>query len=470
MAPDTRSRRVCAALVFLVLLSILGLFYLTAFFKALAPEILGGDHEFRDLETHSSGVLTKETSLELGEYAEKREGEVLRRAGPASIDGRWAQGREVLFPAPSFFQSANSPFLFDPMVPFSAPVTALQQLRVHFNWIPAEDSHPRSPALYSIDHPCTRTFPHGSIDLEGHADGRISPPPFVQSFQLLEPDVFLESSGLYGMSYVRESNVSNGVTKRVFILPKSDFAEGVAVLYSLTMRRLLLLVLTWSNRRVLVVDHETFECIGSLSVESEGWGFVSNLNLDLWSRLKKADAAVSAAAAAAGKNATSEASFPDSVPVSANRHTLEVTRESLEKQFLRSVHSQRLWLTTGGPELLEVNVPHLLSQIEKTGFRGPNSRRTGPLQSRGLCSAYLGALLIRRTAVVHCLGRVVVGLNELEFNHTTGELFANMYGVPALIGFDPNTGACTKLVSLSGAAIVEEVSNSRRSNNSSFAL
>lgn len=82
---------------------------------------------------------------------------------------------------------------------------------------------------------------------------------------------FLESTGLYGESTLREVEVETGKVLRRRSLPSRYFGEGIALWSNRIFQ------LTWREQVLFVYDAETFETIGSHPWRGEGWG------LTLWS-------------------------------------------------------------------------------------------------------------------------------------------------------------------------------------------
>lgn len=332
--------------------------------------------------------------------------------------------------------------------------------------------------LYGVNHACTHTFPHTAMQ-----NGSYGVHPFVQGLQAVSRDFLLESSGLYGQSYLREMKIrikkdtntsSKGEielnTERVFYLFRDHFAEGVAAYYSIQLQRLLLLVLTWESGVVYVVDYETFGCLGIFRADGiEGWGFVSSFDLALYSTVQEAkQRAAAAAAGAAETSSITEVSSPNSTATAAA--AAEADEKAAREQLMQHAKEQHLWITTGGPELLELparlieaalaaNLPDLSAEIKHLQLeqRDKQQQMIEIWPSRA-CKRTIGTLNVKRAAIVHCLGHVLVGLNEMEYNKQRNTLLANLYGLPVLVEIDPKTGACRSLISLSGVAIVEKVS------------
>lgn len=88
-------------------------------------------------------------------------------------------------------------------------------------------------------------------------------------------DVFIESSGLYGRSFVFAHSKSSQKTLRHIDLPKHLFAEGLTVFDDR------LFVLTWKRGTALVFNRSNFEELGQFTYKGEGWGLTHD-DRHLW--------------------------------------------------------------------------------------------------------------------------------------------------------------------------------------------
>ncbi|KAL8270420.1 hypothetical protein Esti_005649 [Eimeria stiedai] len=380
-------------------------------------------------------------------------------ASQEAMSASLSRRKKVVFPAPTFGIAADAPFTFNPMQALSAPPTAM-------SFITAA-SVLEAVELYAVKHACTLTISHQGLK---RGRGALADPPFVQGLQATGRDRLLESSGLYRQSYLREVKVNvhrdghaireiEFKTERVFFSFEEHFNEGVALYYSTSLERLLMLLLTWKAGLIYVIDYESFACIGSLKAASlEGWGFASSLNLSLYKDLQDALGAEAEADAAGLREEATAASAAAVVEVARRR-------------LLKHAREQHLWVTTGGPELIEVsihpvedafaaNTSSILAAIRQEE-REQRQRRYHRYPFKEIkptprCRKELGAIEIERTSFVHCLGQVFVGLNELEYNQDRHTLLANLYGLPVVIEIDPYSGACQSLISLSGVSVVEK--------------
>jgi glutaminyl-peptide cyclotransferase len=80
----------------------------------------------------------------------------------------------------------------------------------------------------------------------------------------------LESTGLEGLSGVREVELATGRVLRRADLPSSEFGEGIAVLGGRIYQ------LTWKSHRGRVLDARTFAPVDSFHYDGEGWGLTTD--------------------------------------------------------------------------------------------------------------------------------------------------------------------------------------------------
>ncbi len=79
--------------------------------------------------------------------------------------------------------------------------------------------------------------------------------------------VLYESTGLYGQSSIRRVDPATGEVISMTRLPDSLFAEGLTLISPSRM-----LVLTWRENLVLVVNPATLQITETLPLQGEGWG------------------------------------------------------------------------------------------------------------------------------------------------------------------------------------------------------
>jgi glutaminyl-peptide cyclotransferase len=83
---------------------------------------------------------------------------------------------------------------------------------------------------------------------------------------LLHDGKFYESTGLEGLSSLREVEITTGKTLRMLTLDSKYFAEGLALVNDK------LIQITWKNGEALVYDLATFNKEKTFRYEGEGWG------------------------------------------------------------------------------------------------------------------------------------------------------------------------------------------------------
>lgn len=87
---------------------------------------------------------------------------------------------------------------------------------------------------------------------------------------LIDGDFWLESTGLYGKSELREVERDTGRVRRRVRLPNEVFGEGLALLHGKLYQ------LTWRAGICYQYDRESFQRIGKFQYQGEGWGICSN--------------------------------------------------------------------------------------------------------------------------------------------------------------------------------------------------
>lgn len=95
-----------------------------------------------------------------------------------------------------------------------------------------------------------------------------SPKSFTQGL-LVDNNHLIESSGLYGRSYIRRYDRSTGQTQQQVRLPDNIFAEGIAIvgnqLYSLS----------WKSGIVHIFDKQELNLKKVLRYSGQGWGLTT---------------------------------------------------------------------------------------------------------------------------------------------------------------------------------------------------
>lgn len=87
---------------------------------------------------------------------------------------------------------------------------------------------------------------------------------------LLDGEVWLEGTGRYGKSDLREVEKKSGRVIRTLPLPAQWFGEGIALLDGRIFQ------LTWRSGVCRVVDRETFEVVRMHRYRGEGWGLTTD--------------------------------------------------------------------------------------------------------------------------------------------------------------------------------------------------
>lgn len=90
-------------------------------------------------------------------------------------------------------------------------------------------------------------------------------PAFTQGLAFAQ-DALYESCGLYGRSFIRQLDVNTGTPIRSITIDPWLFAEGIAVLDDR------ILLLTWKEHKILVIDPLEFKVLNTFFFKNEGWG------------------------------------------------------------------------------------------------------------------------------------------------------------------------------------------------------
>lgn len=91
---------------------------------------------------------------------------------------------------------------------------------------------------------------------------------FTQGLVLYKNSM-IESSGLYGRSFIQRFHLQTNQPENKRQLHRSIFAEGIAI----NNDRLYLL--TWKRGKALIYDPESLELLDHVNYEGEGWGLAS---------------------------------------------------------------------------------------------------------------------------------------------------------------------------------------------------
>ncbi|MCY4571837.1 MAG: glutaminyl-peptide cyclotransferase [Gemmatimonadetes bacterium] len=106
--------------------------------------------------------------------------------------------------------------------------------------------------IAELDFEVRRTVPH-------------DPGAYTQGL-LIHDGAFLESTGQYGSSDLRQVDIATGRVLRSHALSEDHFGEGIAVVGDRVIQ------LTWKAGLAFVYDIETFALLETFEYDGEGWG------------------------------------------------------------------------------------------------------------------------------------------------------------------------------------------------------
>ncbi|MDR0738119.1 MAG: glutaminyl-peptide cyclotransferase [Prevotellaceae bacterium] len=115
-------------------------------------------------------------------------------------------------------------------------------------------AHARQPKQYTYT--VVKSYPH---DRNAYTQGLF-----------FHEGMLYESSGQYGYSNVRKSDLATGKVLQALNIPRQYFAEGSCVLHGK------LYLLTWQEHTCFVYDIRTFKQLGTLQYPTQGWGLTTN--------------------------------------------------------------------------------------------------------------------------------------------------------------------------------------------------
>ena len=107
-------------------------------------------------------------------------------------------------------------------------------------------------AVPELGYEVLRTLPH-------------DPGAYTQGL-VIHDGTFLESTGQYGESQLRQVDIATGEVRRSHVLSDEHFGEGIAVVGDRVIQ------LTWKVGLAFVYDIDTFAPVDTLEYEGEGWG------------------------------------------------------------------------------------------------------------------------------------------------------------------------------------------------------
>jgi len=135
----------------------------------------------------------------------------------------------------------------------------------------ASPAQQNAPTVANADYLAIQSLPRvpDPLVVEVLADFPHDPRAFTQGL-LLDGDVLLESTGLYGQSELREVDLASGVVMRSKPLPSTHFGEG------LVLQDGRLIQLTWKEGIAHLWDRQSFESLGQFNYTGEGWGITTD--------------------------------------------------------------------------------------------------------------------------------------------------------------------------------------------------
>ena len=98
------------------------------------------------------------------------------------------------------------------------------------------------------------------------------PGAFTQGLAIHNGSLY-EGTGQYGASTLRRVDLASGRVEKSISLSNFHFGEGITILQDKIYQ------LTWQNNLTFIYDVATFERLGTLRNEGEGWGLTTNGSL-----------------------------------------------------------------------------------------------------------------------------------------------------------------------------------------------
>jgi glutamine cyclotransferase len=115
-------------------------------------------------------------------------------------------------------------------------------------------AHARPPKQYTYK--VVKSYPH---DRNAYTQGLF-----------FHEGILYESSGQYGYSNLRKSNLATGKVLQALNIPRQYFAEGACILNNK------LYLLTWQEHTCFVYEARTFKQVGTFQYPTEGWGLTTS--------------------------------------------------------------------------------------------------------------------------------------------------------------------------------------------------
>eukprot|EP00920_Eleutheroschizon_duboscqi_P000961 GHVT01002373.1.p1 GENE.GHVT01002373.1~~GHVT01002373.1.p1 ORF type:complete len:702 (-),score=55.32 GHVT01002373.1:270-2375(-) len=324
--------------------------------------------------------------------------------------------------------------------------------------------------------------------------------PFTQGLFCTSSDTFIESTGLYGMSYLRSVSLHSGETVRSVALPRSYFGEGSTLVRDPITGHRLIFQLTWRNFRLLIFDHDSFNLLLDLPFSLIGWGMASSTDI----RKRPSPSRIRHVSNTGGGVGST----------SSHKRGGDPNNLAAPDPALNMTDPPRLWTTTGDEFLYELDLvpvltflrrwwatkpvcsfssraqsmsvptypsawqplnsaPRYLNTVTSSGsFEGGGTSVTGASCSASeMCLSQSASpatgvncwhsdccpvsssppkLPVKSRKRIWCVDRSIRALNELEFDPERNVLLANIFDSHVIIEVDPDSATCTSLISLGG--------------------
>jgi glutaminyl-peptide cyclotransferase len=116
--------------------------------------------------------------------------------------------------------------------------------------------HAAGAAVATYGYDIVNTWPHDSD-------------AFTQGLAFKD-GILYESTGGYGASSLRAIDLDSGSVRRRIDLPRTYFAEGIAILGDRIYQ------LTWREHKGFIYDLRTFAPLGGFDYDGEGWGLTTD--------------------------------------------------------------------------------------------------------------------------------------------------------------------------------------------------
>jgi glutamine cyclotransferase len=93
---------------------------------------------------------------------------------------------------------------------------------------------------------------------------------FTQGLAFNDDGVLYESTGFYGNSTLRKTDLETGRTLEIHYLPNQFFGEGITIFGDRIIQ------LTWTSHTAFIYDKQSLNVLEEFSYSTEGWGLTDN--------------------------------------------------------------------------------------------------------------------------------------------------------------------------------------------------